>query len=376
MRCFLLLIIVACMSQSDLFIDCVQPGNSMLSAGVSFSNEHDDAEHKLFYEFLDSIGVPSIRGKTFCRVTISRPAGDSDKAIVLHAISMIETLGAQVLFTDNATVLRAGSGASASIKTSPVDFNSYVNELIEAKSPYEDSLSPGYCIEMGSRSCFGRWELDLFPAMRDMIVARWCSEVGLRGFEAKLWARAGRTMPVLVDLPKLEDKFRHYLPGFFLDRAVASMANPLTQRTDCISQLEWIAQEFPQNPYGEQAAQLGKGLALAAELEKTIAIRLGDQVDQRENPDLLVMQLIDQEWCGGDPDNGFIPLVRSGAFSPWTELMQADNIEDVTARFENSQAPTRLVWYDQNDFPKMKWEKLGDVVQILRDRHRKKHPTK
>ena len=176
-------------------------------------------------------------------------------------------------------------------------------------------------------------------------------------------------MPELTVGKSTDELFKEYFPVFLLDRAVASMADPATRRADCIARLDWIGTTWNDSEYGKLARQQRDDLKLAMEMEQVLDNELNSVSQNHLSADQLVRQLIDQEFSCGDPHTGFAPFERTGAVSPFSEIMKQSNLtRDLLLKYIDSDVPTRLVDCEPNELPRTRWVTLGKVAQSLLER--------
>jgi len=318
--------------------------------------------------WMDDVDFPPAKESEFFEITVPTPRSCGDQSIVLHGFLICQYLGKRVYFTDDASSFILDGNQSEETKIRKIDFSQYVDRVLLSQDAYLDSRSIGFCIEMGHRCSLGRNSLNLFPAMRDMILARWCLQSENTDAADRLWARATTTMPKLAPEMSVEELFRMYLSAFLLDRAVASMADPATRRADCLMRLEWLGTTWTGSEYGEMAKQLCCELKEAMRIEQVLDKELNGIDRGYMNADQLVRQLIDQEFAGGDIHTGFVPFERTGVVSPVSEILRQSNLtRDVLSKYVDSNAPTRLVDCRPNELPRLRWVKLGTVTQSLLD---------
>jgi hypothetical protein len=338
----------------------------MLTALPSPTNETQRSE---LFKWMDSVGIPSANGCQFFEITVSMPKTCGDRKIILHAFKICELQGKCVYFTDDACDLILEGNQRDGTHCRQIDFKAYVESVLAVPTPYLDSYSNGYCIEMGHRCSLGRSSLNLLPAMRDIMLAKWCAQTGHHDAVDQLWARASKTMPALTEGKSVDELFKTYLPAFLLDRAVASMANPATRRVDCIARLDWIKSTWNGSEYGDLAGQLSDDLRVALRMERDLDSELNGIVKSPESADQLVRKLIDQEFWGADARTGFGPFEGTGGISAFSEVLkQSSRTRNVLSKYVDSDAPTRLVYHYPNKLPRMRWVTLGAVAQGLLDR--------
>jgi hypothetical protein len=328
-----------------------------------------EAQRVNLFKWMDEIAIPSARESEFYEITVSVPRPCNNESIVLHGFLICEYLGKRVYFTDDASSFIVDVNQTEEVKIRNIDFGGYVGGIQLSQSPYLESYSSEYCIEMGYRCGLGRTSLNLFPAMRDIILARWCVQMGDLDAADRLWARAEVTMPKLTEGKSIDELFRMYFPAFLLDRAVASMADPATRRADCIARLDWIGTTWNESEYGELALEMRDDLKSAMEMEQILNDELNSYRPNHLSADQLVRQLIDQEFAGGDTHTGFVPFERTGVVSPFSEIMKQSNLtRDLLLKYLESDVPTRLVECEPNELPRMRWVTLGKVAQSLLER--------
>lgn len=333
------------------------------------TTERIEAQRVELFKWMDEVEFPSATKSEFYEITISAPRPCNNQSIVLHGFLICQYLGKGIYFTDDASSLILDASRSEETKIKEIDFRKYVDGILLSQNPYSDSYSNGYCIEMGHRCSLGRTSLNLFPAMRDIILARWCVQLGDFDAADKLWARAKASMPELTVGKSTDELFKEYFPVFLLDRAVASMADPATRRADCIARLDWIGTTWNDSEYGKLARQQRDDLKLAMEMEQVLDNELNSVSQNHLSADQLVRQLIDQEFSCGDPHTGFAPFERTGAVSPFSEIMKQSNLtRDLLLKYIDSDVPTRLVDCEPNELPRTRWVTLGKVAQSLLER--------
>lgn len=321
------------------------------------------------FKWMDEVGIPSAKGCQFFEITVSTRDARSVESIVLHGFMISRFQSKCVYFTDDASDLILEGIQRDEMKSRQIDFREYVDQVLEAQTPYLDSYSNVYCLEMGHRCSLGRGSLNLLPAMRDIMLANWCAQLGHVDAADQLWARASTTMPALTEGKSVDELFKIYLPAFLLDRAVASMANPATRRVDCIARLDWIKSKWNGSEYGDLAGQLSDDLRVALRMERDLDSELNGIFKCPESADQLVRKLIDQEFWGGDARNGFGPIEGTGGVSAFSEILkQSNRTRDVLLKYVHSDAPTRLVDHYPNKLPRMRWVTLGAVAQGVLDR--------
>lgn len=319
------------------------------------------------FKWMDEIGFPSADGSKFFEITLPTPKTCGDRSIILHGFLICKSPGMRVYFTDDARdfILNGNEVLNTTIRE--IDFSQYVEQVLISENPYLESSVNGYCIEMGHRCGLGRYSLNLFPAMRDIILSRWCAQRGENDAGHRLWIRALGTMPKLAYAP-VEEQFKEIFPAILLDRAIASMANPATRRAECIARLDWIGATWEGSECGELATKLRDDLEASMKIQLDLDMELNRDVKMPRTPDQLVRQLIDQEFWGGDIRTGFGPFEGTGGVSPFSEILrQSDLTRNILTAYVDSDAPTRLVSFRNTELPRMQWETLGTVARGLLD---------